>query len=53
MIESNLVEGAQKLSTDLGSLTYGQSVTDQCIGWDVTELVLADLASAVRERRSH
>lgn len=53
MIESNLVEGAQKLSTDLDSLTYGQSVTDQCIGWDVTELVLADLASAVRERRSH
>ena len=52
MIESNLVEGAQKLSADLSSLTYGQSVTDQCIGWDDTEQVLADLAKAVSERRS-
>jgi len=52
MIESNLVEGAQKLSADLSSLTYGQSVTDQCIGWEATEEVLANLAKAVSERRS-
>lgn len=51
MIESNLVEGAQKLSSDLNSLTYGQSVTDQCMGWEATEAVLAELAKAVRERR--
>lgn len=51
MIESNLVEGAQKLNSDLDSLTYGQSVTDQCVGWDTTEEVLSDLAQAVAARR--
>src|ERR1019366_8675206 len=33
MLESNLVAGAQKL-TKGRPLTYGQSVTDACIGWD-------------------
>ena len=51
MIESNLVEGNQKLSNDLSQLTYGQSVTDACIGWDTTVEVLDILAKAVRDRR--
>ena len=51
MIESFLVPGRQEL-TDPGSLTYGQSVTDACMGWDATADVLADLAEAVRKRRS-
>ena len=51
MIESNLVEGAQKLGSDLKALTYGQSVTDQCIGWPDTIEVLDRLAAAVRSRR--
>ncbi len=50
MIESNLVEGTQKL-TDPSSLAYGQSVTDSCLGWDDTVAVLDELASAVRQRR--
>ena len=45
MIESNLVAGAQSLSTS--PLVYGQSVTDACIGWDDTEQVLEMLAGAV------
>jgi 3-deoxy-7-phosphoheptulonate synthase len=51
MIESFLVEGRQ----DLGRpelLTYGQSITDACIGWDATESALDELATAVRARRA-
>ncbi len=51
MIESHLVEGAQKLNSDLEKMTYGQSVTDQCIGWDATEDLLFEFATAVQTRR--
>jgi 3-deoxy-7-phosphoheptulonate synthase len=51
MIESNLVEGNQKLAKDLGCLTRGQSVTDACIGWNDTVETLDCLAAAVRNRR--
>jgi 3-deoxy-7-phosphoheptulonate synthase len=51
MIESNLVEGNQKLAKDLASLTRGQSVTDACIGWPDTVETLDVLAAAVRKRR--
>jgi 3-deoxy-7-phosphoheptulonate synthase len=51
MIESNLVEGNQKLSSNLEDLTRGQSVTDACIGWDDTVEVLDQLAESVRQRR--
>jgi 3-deoxy-7-phosphoheptulonate synthase len=50
MLESNLVEGSQKLGTR-EEMTHGQSVTDACIGWDSTVEVLEGLAAAVRERR--
>jgi 3-deoxy-7-phosphoheptulonate synthase len=50
MVESFLVAGRQDLA-DPRALTYGQSVTDACLGWDVTADVLADLARAVRDRR--
>jgi len=36
MVESNLVAGAQKFPQPLEDLTYGQSITDQCIDWDTT-----------------
>ncbi len=51
MVESNLVEGNQKLVDDLSQLTRGQSVTDACIGWDDTVEVLGKFAEAVRQRR--
>ncbi len=51
MIESFLVPGRQDLGSGAG-LTYGQSVTDACMGWETTADVLAGLASAVRQRRS-
>lgn len=52
MIESNLVEGNQKLDPNLSKLTRGQSVTDACIGWDDTVSTLDTLAEAVRKRRA-
>ena len=51
MIESHIVEGAQKIGNGTG-LTYGQSITDACIGWSTTEAVLDALATAVRKRRA-
>ncbi|NTW01333.1 MAG: 3-deoxy-7-phosphoheptulonate synthase [Oscillochloris sp.] len=50
MIESNLIEGKQTLTTDLSALKYGVSLTDGCIGWETTERLLheAHLALAVR-----
>jgi len=50
MIESNLVEGAQKLVKGK-PLVYGQSITDACLGWDDTAMLLKELAEAVAKRR--
>lgn len=50
MVESHLVAGRQDLK-DGCELTYGQSVTDACIGWDDSVRVLEGLAEAVRQRR--
>ena len=47
MLESHLREGNQKLTSDLSSLVYGQSITDACIDIDTTESLLEDLASAI------
>ena len=49
MMESFLVEGRQDLSA---ALRYGQSVTDACLGWEATVTVVAELAEAVRARRT-
>jgi len=51
MIESHLVEGNQKVVAG-EDLTYGQSITDACIGWADTEQSLARLAAAVKQRRT-
>ena len=50
MIESNLVEGNQPLEGN-PNLTYGQSITDGCIGWEDTVKAIDKLAKAVRARR--
>jgi DAHP synthetase I family len=52
MLESFLVAGRQALQLGRSAeLTYGQSVTDACIGWDDTVVALRWLASAVSARR--
>jgi 3-deoxy-7-phosphoheptulonate synthase len=50
MIESHLVAGRQDLKPGC-TLTYGQSITDACLGWDETVPVIHRLAEAVRKRR--
>ena len=49
MLESFLVDGRQEQSD---RMTPGQSITDECMGWEMTEPVLRDLAAAVEARRT-
>jgi 3-deoxy-7-phosphoheptulonate synthase len=52
MVESNLVAGRQDLDRrNPGALAYGTSITDACVDLDTTEVMLAELAGAVRARR--
>ena len=51
MVESHLVEGRQDL-VDGCELTFGQSITDACIGWADTEVLLRNLADAVAARNA-
>ena len=52
MVESHLVEGRQDLVPGK-PLTFGQSITDSCLGWDESVRLLEALADAVKERRKH
>ena len=48
MLESNLVEGNQKISSR-DKLRYGQSITDSCIGWEETENIILDLDDTLKK----
>ena len=50
MVESHLNAGRQDI-TPGKALEYGVSVTDACINWADTEILLNQLSKAVRERR--
>ena len=55
MVESHLHDGAQKFTPGkdaVAALEYGKSITDACIGWDGTQVILQELAEAVRERHA-
>ncbi len=54
MAESHLQAGAQKFSPgkdDPAHLTYGQSITDGCLGWDASLELIDVLAAGVKARR--
>ncbi|CAG9181400.1 Phospho-2-dehydro-3-deoxyheptonate aldolase, Phe-sensitive [Cupriavidus laharis] len=54
MVESHLLAGAQKFTPGQHSpaeLTYGQSITDACIGWEDSVAMLDMLAEAVTARQ--
>ena len=51
MIESNLVEGCQKLG-DVSRLVYGKSITDACVGLEVTTQMLQRVANSWNIRYS-
>jgi len=50
MVESHLKSGRQDLLPGR-ELVYGLSVTDACIGWEDSRVLLDSLADAVRKRR--
>lgn len=50
MIESHINPGRQELNKK-DDLEYGQSITDACIGWDETAMLMDVLAKAVQRRR--
>ena len=50
MLESFIVAGRQDLDSG-GDLVYGQSITDACLDWDRTAVILDKLAGAVEARR--
>ena len=49
MIESYLKEGRQDIAP-LDKLEYGKSITDGCLGWQDSEILLRELAKANRTR---
>ena len=51
MLESHLNPGNQPLIPNQ-PLKYGVSITDACVGWEETELLLKELAEAVKARRA-
>ncbi len=50
MVESHLVEGRQEIGPR-ERMNYGQSVTDPCLHWEDTAMLLRGLAESVRQRR--
>ncbi|MGR5470934.1 3-deoxy-7-phosphoheptulonate synthase, partial [Vibrio astriarenae] len=50
MAESFIIEGNQPM-TDINNLTYGQSITDPCLGWDDTVTILDMLSDAVKSSK--
>lgn len=51
MVESHLKAGRQDLIPGK-ALVYGQSITDACVGWEDTRILIDLLADAVRQRRA-
>lgn len=51
MAESFISEGNQSVDkNDLSKLVYGQSITDPCLGWEDTAILLDSLSEAVAKR---
>lgn len=51
MLESHLFEGNQPIPANVSELKYGISLTDACLGWDVTERMLRHGAERLRAER--
>ncbi len=48
MLESNMIEGNQKILADHSEMKWGQSVTDPCISWETTEEIILKAAESLR-----
>lgn len=47
MLESHLVAGSQSLPSPKSELTWGQSITDQCLDWETTAHLVRKAAEAL------
>ena len=47
MLESHLEEGSQYLSESPSSLKYAVSITDPCLGWNETEILVRSIAASL------
>ena len=52
MIESHLISGRQDVKPD-HELIYGQSITDACLGWENTVVLIESLAKASQLRKTN
>jgi 3-deoxy-7-phosphoheptulonate synthase len=52
MVESYLSEGNQPFPRPPSELRYGVSITDACIGWDVTERMVRSGAETLTKSRA-
>jgi len=50
MIESYLQTGAQPIAADPSDLKYGLSITDPCLGWEMTASALAEAYKSLGEK---
>ncbi len=50
MLESYMETGSQPITPDPEDLTYGLSITDPCLGWDMTSSALAEAYKLLGER---
>lgn len=48
MVESNIEFGRQDICEDKSQMTYGQSVTDACISWEMTENSVREMAAKLK-----
>lgn len=53
MVESNIEGGNQPIPADLATLKYGCSVTDPCVDWPTTELMLRKACARLRDILPH
>jgi 3-deoxy-7-phosphoheptulonate synthase len=51
MLESNLKGGNQKFPAALEELEYGVSITDGCLDWETTEVILRETHAALGSRQ--
>ncbi|EKV01945.1 3-deoxy-D-arabinoheptulosonate-7-phosphate synthase [Leptolyngbya sp. PCC 7375] len=52
MIESHIKAGRQSIPENLDDLVYGQSITDACVDFETTQVMLEQLAAAVEPHLS-
>lgn len=49
MIESNIEFGRQDICENIADMKYGQSVTDECISWDMTEEAIRTMHAKLKD----